>query len=104
MGAWLTMLAVGVATYATRLSFFVLFRRMSIPDGLRRALRFVPPAVFSAIIFPELLIESGRPLVSLENERLIAGVVAGIVGWRSHNVLLTVVIGMIVLLLLRALA
>jgi len=104
MGAWMTMLAVGLATYASRLSFFVLFERMRIPEKLRRALRFVPPAVFSAIIFPELLAEGGRTVISLNNERLIAGMVAGLVGWRTHNVLLTVLIGMILLLLLQALA
>ena len=55
MTVWLTMLLVGLGTYATRLSFILLFGRREIPVGVRRALRFVPPAVLTAIIFPELV-------------------------------------------------
>lgn len=100
MTVWITILLVGLGTYATRLSFILLFGRREIPAIVRRALRFVPPAVLTAIIFPELLLPKGQIDLSLDNERLLAGIVAALVAWRSKNVLLTIVAGMAVLLLL----
>ena len=102
MIVWLTMLLVGLGTYATRLSFILLFGRREIPGGMRRALRFVPPAVLTAIIFPELLLPEGRLDLSLGNERLIAGLLAILIAWRTKNVLLTILAGMALLLLLGA--
>jgi branched-subunit amino acid transport protein len=100
MIAWLTMILVGLGTYATRLSFILLFGRRDIPAVIRRALRYVPPAVLTAIIFPELLLPDGQLDLSSGNERLLAGLVAALVAWRSKNVLLTIVAGMAALVLL----
>jgi branched-subunit amino acid transport protein len=103
MSVWLVMLAVGLVTFATRLSFILLFGRFSVPPGLQRALRFVPPAALTAIILPELLAPGGTVNISLNNVRLLAGLVAIIVAWRSKNIFLTILIGMAVLLLLQTL-
>ncbi len=97
---WLTMFLVGLGTYATRLSFILLFGRRKIPDSVKRALRFVPPAVLTAIIFPELLLPGGMLDLSLDNERLLAGLLAGLVAWRTRNIVLTIIAGMTLLLLL----
>jgi branched-subunit amino acid transport protein len=98
---WLTMLAAGMLTYALRLSFIFLLNRWQPPDLLRRALRFVPAAVFAAIIFPELVLHDGGVNLSLTNPRLLAGLLAGLVAWRTKNVLLTIGAGMAVLLILQ---
>ena len=76
MTVWLTIFLVGLGTYVTRLSFILLFGRREIPAVVRRALRFVPPAVLTAIIFPELLLPDGALDISLGNERLLAGIVS----------------------------
>lgn len=102
MNIWLIMIAAGLITYATRLSFIIFFGRREIPETLARALRFVPPAVFSAIILPELLIPGGEPAFSLSNPRLLAGLIAALVAWRTRNILLTIVFGMGVLWVLQA--
>jgi branched-subunit amino acid transport protein len=103
MSIWLVMIAIGVMTYATRLSFILLFGKMDMPRNLRRALRFVPAAVLSAIIFPELLVREGALDLSLGNERLLAGILAFLVAWRTRNAMLTILTGMTALLLLQAL-
>jgi branched-subunit amino acid transport protein len=72
------------------------------PNILRRALRFVPPAVLSVIIFQELLIRDGRLAISLDNSRLLAGIVAILVAWRTRSPLLTIAVGMATLLTLNA--
>jgi len=101
MTIWLTMIAAGLITYTYRLSFIQLFSRREAPEFVRRALRFVPPAVLTAIIFPELLMHDGSLNLSLHNFRLIAGVIAILVAWRTKNVVLTILVGMAALLLLQ---
>lgn len=91
---WLTIVFAGILTFLTRLSFFVLLDRWTPPDLLKRGLRYVPPAVLSAIIFPELLIHDGALNFSLSNVRFLAGLVAILVGWRTRNILLTIAAGM----------
>lgn len=101
MTVWITMLAAGLITYAYRLSSIQLFSHREIPEFLRRALRLVPPAVLSAIILPELLRHDGSLNISLNNFRLLAGVLAILVAWRTKNVVLTILVGMAALLLLQ---
>lgn len=103
MKIWWVMALIGLATYAVRLSFIQLFGRLEIPDGVRRALRFVPPAVLSAIIFPELLMHNGSLDLSPGNTRLLAGLLAVWVAWRTKNVIFTILVGMLALLALQAL-
>ncbi len=99
----LTIIGMGVITYAIRVSLFLLPEGAHLPDRLLRALRYVPAAVLSAIIAPELLMPGGAFDLSLGNERLLAGLVAILVAWRTRNVLLTVVAGMGALWALQAL-
>jgi branched chain amino acid efflux pump len=101
MTIWITMLAAGLITYAYRLSFIQLFSRREVPEFLQRALRLVPPAVLTAIIFPELLMHDGSVNISLNNFRLLAGIIAILVAWRTKNVGLTILVGMAALLLLQ---
>ena len=103
MNLWLTMIATGIATFAIRLSFIYLFERFEIPGVVTRALRFVPPAVLSAIVLPELLVPGGNFDLSFGNERLIAGLLAIVVAWRTKSVGLTIVAGMVALYILIAL-
>jgi branched-subunit amino acid transport protein len=98
---WLIITAAGLLTFLTRLSFFVLLDHWQPPDLLRRGLRYVPPAVLSAIIFPELLLQNGTLNLSLSNFRLIAGLAAVLVGWRTRNIFLTIAAGMAVLYALQ---
>jgi len=93
----------GVLTYLTRLSFIFLFGIYDPPELLRRGLRFVPPAVLTAIIFQELLIKEGALWISFANARLLAGIVAILVALRTRNALIVIATGMIVLLILKQL-
>lgn len=94
MIVWLTILVIGVLTYATRLSFILLLGKLPVPEGVRRALHYVPVAVLSAIILPELVLVNGAPALDLGNTRLLAGVIAIMVAWFSRNAILTIAAGM----------
>ena len=76
MTLWLTLLLMGLVTYAIRLSLIGVFGDLQVPPLITRALRFVPPAVLSAIILPELLRPDDRLDLSLTNARLLAGLLA----------------------------
>jgi len=101
---WLVMLFGGLITFGMRFSFIYLFGRFHIPETLRKSLHYVPPAVLSAIIFPEILMNGNKLSVSLGNERLLAGLAAVLVAWWTKNTLLTILAGMVVLLILQFVA
>jgi len=100
MNIWLVMLLGGLLTFGMRLSFIYLFGRFDIPPALRRGLRFVPPAVLTAIIAPAVLMPDGVLDAGPGNFRLLAGAAAVLVAWRTKNTLLTIVAGMGTLLIL----
>ena len=101
MNIWLVMLLGGALTFGMRMSFIYLFGRFEIPAMVQRALRFVPPAVLSAIIAPALFMPNNTLELSLSNYRLVGGVAAILVAWRTKNTLLTILVGMGVLLILQ---
>ena len=98
---WLAVAGAGAITFALRLSFIALMGRIKIPVLLSRALRFVPAAVFTAVVIPLLFYVDGAVEVSFGNERLLAGVAAVLIAWRTRSVLLTLVGGMAVLWMLQ---
>jgi branched-subunit amino acid transport protein len=105
MNIWLVMLLGGLVTFGMRFSLIYLLAegRFRVPEMMRRALHYVPPAVFSAIVFPELFLRDEVLTLSLDNSRLLAGLVAVLVAWFSQNTLITIIVGMIALLLFQVL-
>jgi branched-subunit amino acid transport protein len=103
MTLWLIILGMVVVTFAVRLSVIALLGDTRLPDGLNRALRFVPPAALSAIVFPAVFMPKGSLDVSLDNTRLLAGIVAALVAWRTKSALVAIGVGMVLLWVLDGL-
>jgi len=99
---WLIIAGGTLVTYLIRLSFIALLPADRLPPLFMRGLRFVPAAVLAAIIAPALLRPEGSLALSLANDRLLAGVLAGLVAVRTRNTWLTIGIGMIALWILSA--
>ena len=97
---WLVVAAGGLATYLTRLSFIALVPHDRLPARFREGLRFIPPAVLSAIVLPELVLKEGALALSPDNHRLLAGLMAALVAWRLRSTWFTIGAGMLALLLL----
>ena len=93
-GIWLIIAAIALGTYLLRLSFIQAWQWISVPPELARALRYVPPAVFAALVLPALVASSGAIDLTPDNPRLIAGSLAALVAWFSRSVLLTIAVGM----------
>ena len=85
MMLFLTLLGMAIVTYALRAAFLLLPPEVQTPALLKRALRFVPAAVLTAIWAPE---------VAIADERLAAGVVAIAVAWRWRLTFATIFAGL----------
>lgn len=85
MTLWLTLIGMAAVTFALRAAFLVLPPTVATPRFLRRALRYVPAAVLTAIWAPE---------VAAADERLPAGIVAIAVAWRWRRTFATIVAGL----------
>jgi branched-subunit amino acid transport protein len=104
---WLLIVAMGALTLALRASGILLLGPRGIPDVVRRALRFVPPAVLAAIVLPELLRKGAAAAApgeaaalaglasAFDPARVIAGACAALVAWRTRSVVWTLLVGMI---------
>jgi branched-subunit amino acid transport protein len=101
MTLWLMLLVIGAITYTIRLSCIGLLGQRDMPALLLKALRFVPIAVLPAIILPQLFLRNNTLALSIQNPRWIAGILAGLVAWRTRNVLLTIAVGMVALWVLQ---
>jgi len=94
--AWLTIVLASAGTFVLRASFFAVAGRLvDLPPLTQRILRQIPPAVLAALVVPALVRPDGG--LDLWQPRLLAGVVAAVVSWRTRNVGLTLVVGMAVL-------
>lgn len=98
---WILLGVAGLGTWLIRLSFIALLgRTAAIPDLAMRILRLIPAAVLAAIVTPSITHASGS--FDLATDRFVAGVIAGLVAWRTKNVLATIGAGMGMLWLLQA--
>jgi len=98
---WLLVLGMVIVTFSVRYLPLALSGRFPMPPWLERALRFVPVAVLTAISVPIMVMPNDQMALSLDNEYLVAGVVAiAIAAWR-RQLLLTIVVGLLVFFMWR---
>ena len=100
---WMMTIGIGITTFAIRFAPIALLSRLELPELLKRALRYVPPAVMTAIITSSLFFAGGAPTIAVDPPRLLAATFAALVAWRTRSTLWTVVFGMLALWGLQAL-
>lgn len=89
------ILGMALVTFGVRYPVLALVSRTQLPPKLLSALIFVPPAVLSAIILPEVVLADGSLNLRLDNPELVAGIFAMLIAWRTKNLLLTILLGML---------
>lgn len=100
---WTLIALIGAGTFTIRFSLIALSSRSErFPATAQRALRFIPPAVFAALVAPAFLMPDGLMDLSPDNHRLLAGILASLVAWKTRSVLWTIVSGMAFLWVLQA--
>ena len=90
-----------LVTFAARYPVMVLVGRIQLPERAFKALRYVPVAVLTAITVPAALMPQGRVDTSLSNAYLYGAIMAGLIAWRTKNLLLTISGGMVLFFLWR---
>jgi branched-subunit amino acid transport protein len=101
---WLAVAGGMAVTFATRASFFFLPQADRMPATFRRGLRFVPPAVLSAILVTMISDPVAEDGLAAAWPQLAAIAVAAIAGWQTRNTWITIGLGMVALWALQALA
>lgn len=102
MNEVLLILGMAAVTFGARYPTLAILGRIDMPERAFRALRYVPTAVLTAIILPEMLIRDGSFALRLDNAYLFGGLIAGAVAWKTRSLLLTIVLGMAGFMLWRA--
>ena len=64
-------------------------------DKTKKILSYVPSAIFPAIIFPPIFLDSTGSLDIESNPKILAAVFAIIVGYFSKNIIATILAGLI---------
>jgi branched-subunit amino acid transport protein len=98
---WALIVGMALVAFFTRAIFVLPGSRLRLPATAERVLRYAPAAALMAIIVPDLALTHGAVSISIENPRLVAGLVAFALAAATRSILATIVGGMAVLLLIR---
>jgi branched-subunit amino acid transport protein len=90
-------------TFSIRYLPFAYAHKISFPLWLQQALSYVPVAALTAIIAPVVLFHGADNIdLSLQNAHLVAALVAFAISLLSRSMLFTVLSGLIVFVLIKA--
>ena len=92
---WILIFISGLITYFLRFSMISLIKKDMLSERTRTLLGYVPSAVFPALIFPAVLLESSGSFVSYNDPKIIAILVAMIIGYFSKKIIATILSGLI---------
>ena len=92
---WSLIIYAGVITFVTRFSIIFLLKKDILNDRAKKILSFVPAAIFPAIIFPPIFLDSAGSLDLEGNPQILATIFAIIVGYFSKNIIATIFSGLI---------
>ena len=94
MNDWLLIISCGLITYLTRFSMIALLKKEMFNDRIREILSYVPSAIFPAIIFPAIFLDNSGSFEFTDNPKILAAIIAAIVGILSRNILATIFSGL----------
>jgi len=94
MSNWALILYCGLITYLTRFSMIALIKKEMFNDRTREVLSYVPSAIFPAIIFPAIFLDNSGLILTEDNPKIIAAVIATIIGIFSRSIIATIFSGL----------
>jgi len=92
---WILVFISGLITYFLRYSMISLIKKDMLSEKTKTLLGYVPSAVFPALIFPAVLLENSGSFVSYDDPKIIAILVAMVVGYFSKKIIATILSGLI---------
>ena len=94
MSNWALIIYCGLITYLTRFSMIALIKKEMFNDRLRQVLSYVPSAIFPAIIFPAIFLDNSGLILTENNPKIIASIIATIIGIFSRSIIATIFSGL----------
>ena len=94
MSDWILIIYCGLITFLTRFSMIALLKKEMFNDRIREILSYVPSAIFPAIIFPAIFLENSGDFQLENNPKIMAAIIAMIVGIISKNIIATIFSGL----------
>ena len=94
MSDWTLIIYCGLITFLTRFSMIALLKKEMFNDRIREVLSFVPSAIFPAIIFPAIFLDNSGLLQFENNPKILASIIAVLIGMLSKNIIATIVAGL----------
>ena len=94
MSNWALIICCGLITYFTRFTMIALIKKEMFNARIREILSFVPSAIFPAIIFPEIFINDVGIFQIDDNPKIIAAIIAVVIGVFSRSIIATIFSGL----------
>ena len=94
MSDWALIFSCGIITFLTRFSMIALLKKEMFNDRARQVLSYVPTAIFPAIIFPAIFLDDTGLIQIEDNPKILAAVIAMIIGIMTKNILATIFSGL----------
>ena len=94
MSDWALIIYCGLITYLTRFFMIALLKKEMFNDRAREILSYVPSAIFPAIIFPAIFLDDLGVFQFEDNPKILAAVIAMIIGILSKNIIATIFTGL----------
>lgn len=88
------LVGMGIVTFGIRYFLFAVADRIRLAPWLEVSLKFIPPAVLTAITVPAVLLPNGEWQVSFANPYLVAALLSLAAGILTRNLLATIAIGL----------
>ncbi|MDD2218937.1 MAG: AzlD domain-containing protein [Desulfoplanes sp.] len=92
---FMTICGMLVVTYIPRMLPVVVLASRNMPPALIRWLSFIPTAVLSALLLPDLLLKGGQIDVGMDNIFLWVALPTFIVSWKTKSFFGAIFTGMI---------
>ena len=94
MSNWALIIYCGLITYLTRFSMIALIKKEMFNDRVRQVLSYVPSAIFPAIIFPAIFLDSSGSILIEDNPKILAALIATLIGIFSRSIIATIFSGL----------
>ena len=94
MSNWALIIYCGLITYLTRFSMIALIKKEMFNDRVRQVLSYVPSAIFPAIIFPAIFLDSSGSILIEDNPKILAALIATFIGIFSRSIIATIFSGL----------
>ena len=94
MSNWALIIYCGLITYLTRFSMIALIKKEMFNDRIREVLSYVPSAIIPAIIFPAIFLDNSGLILTENNPKIIAAIIATVIGIFSRSIIATIFSGL----------